>query len=102
MALEFQYTGLQIAHKRGIPGFEAKETWPHAEEAFVVLEWAFVIFFTIEMFMRIFVIQCRFFCKAMNWLDIVVVVSSWLPMEVLDMNPTIARLLRLGRLGRAL
>eukprot|EP00434_Breviolum_minutum_P040035 symbB.v1.2.035567.t1/scaffold4823.1/size34300/1 len=66
----------------------------------------FTAFFTFDVIFRILVLQRKFWRVCMNYVDVLVTLTSLVEVAfvalVLPMNPTLFRLLRIGKLARAL
>eukprot|EP00930_Biecheleria_cincta_P026317 TRINITY_DN18566_c0_g1_i3.p1 TRINITY_DN18566_c0_g1~~TRINITY_DN18566_c0_g1_i3.p1 ORF type:complete len:228 (+),score=37.14 TRINITY_DN18566_c0_g1_i3:22-705(+) len=62
MALQVQYHGLDVGHTLEYCGLDkpAKETWPGAQEVFIVFEWFFGILFTAEIVLKILALDIHF------------------------------------------
>lgn len=108
MAVELQFSGHQMAFN-----LELRDTQlPLAEREF----WAsvfgagenmFTALFTIDVVVRIFILRCKFFRVYMNYIDIAVTVASLTELVIfhavdLPVNPILFRLLRIGKLARAI
>ncbi|CAE7040400.1 NaCP60E [Symbiodinium sp. CCMP2592] len=107
MAAQLQYHGFNIGYKIRYPSYvePAHVYWPHVEDFFLVGDVLFAVIFTVEMLIRLFWIRClAFFKHWLNWIDFVVVCSSWAELfaAALPISPTFLRMLRLGKLLRAL
>eukprot|EP00928_Gymnodinium_smaydae_P046345 TRINITY_DN3086_c0_g6_i1.p1 TRINITY_DN3086_c0_g6~~TRINITY_DN3086_c0_g6_i1.p1 ORF type:complete len:537 (-),score=97.08 TRINITY_DN3086_c0_g6_i1:193-1803(-) len=106
MAFESQYHGMQAGFIAGVPGFikPAREEWPGAVDVFLVFEYIFTLIFSVELLFRLIVLKKKLFMIPLNWIDIFAVVVSWMALSGADtkMNPMVARLVRLAKLGRGL
>ncbi|CAE7746412.1 Scn11a [Symbiodinium pilosum] len=105
MASQLQYHGYKIGYMIGIYSEPAEQYWPHFEEIFFICDFIFALLFTVEMLIRLCHIRCLAFCKQwLNWIDVIVVISSWVELlaTALPISPTFLRMLRLGKLLRAL
>ncbi|OLP87191.1 Sodium channel protein type 10 subunit alpha [Symbiodinium microadriaticum] len=107
MAAQLQYLGLRIGHSIGYPRYDvaAEEAWPNSDQIFLVGDVSFASVFTIEMLTRMYYLRMTFWKYALNWVDFLVVCSSWLELfaaALLPISPTFLRLLRLGKLLRAI
>ncbi|CAJ1357030.1 unnamed protein product [Effrenium voratum] len=106
MAAQLQYLGLTIGHNIGYANYNyaAEEAWPNADMAFFVGDLSFATIFSIEILIRQYYLGLRFFKFALNWVDFLVVCSSWAEIfaAALPINPTFLRMLRLGKLLRAI
>lgn len=107
MIVEIEYKGMVAADVVGMSGgIEGSET---ADRIFQVSSDIFVVLFTVELVVRLWVYRRRYFKEWLNWLDFVVVtlsvvetfVFSWLlKVDVPDM--IVLRLVRLMKLSRTL
>ena len=81
-----------------------QDVWPFAKDVFFWGDVSFAIVFTVEMCIRLFFIRLQFFKQCLNWIDFLVVCSSWVELyaAALPISPTFLRMLRLGKLLRAL
>ncbi|CAE7234962.1 Scn11a [Symbiodinium natans] len=106
MAAQLQYLGLRIGHSIGYPRYDqpAHQAWPNSEQIFLQGDLIFASLFTIEMLTRMYYLRMTFWRFALNWIDFLVVCSSWLELfaAALPISPTFLRLLRLGKLLRAI
>jgi len=107
MAAQLQYLGLEIGSSIQYPRYElpAEQAWPKSELVFWVGDITFASIFTIEMSVRMIYLRATFWKFALNWLDFLVVCSSWIELfaaALLPISPTFLRLLRLGKLLRAI
>jgi len=105
MAAQLQYHGMRTGYEIKFPRYRMspQEHWPYAEDVFVWGDWIFAIIFTVEMLIRLSMIRLQFFRHFLNWIDFVVVCSSWVELfaAALPISPTFLRMLRLGKLLRA-
>eukprot|EP00435_Cladocopium_sp_Y103_P065467 s270_g27.t1 len=67
----------------------------------------FTALFTMDVVVRIFILRCKFFRVYMNYIDIAVTVASLTELVIfhavdLPVNPILFRLLRIGKLARAI
>eukprot|EP00931_Biecheleriopsis_adriatica_P017694 TRINITY_DN12595_c0_g2_i1.p1 TRINITY_DN12595_c0_g2~~TRINITY_DN12595_c0_g2_i1.p1 ORF type:complete len:621 (+),score=147.68 TRINITY_DN12595_c0_g2_i1:41-1903(+) len=112
MALENQLEGYRNGYdlkyyQEVWPGDDA---WPDITAAFRIIDMFFTAVFLLDVILRIVVLRLKFWCIPMNYIDFVVVASSLVEFIVyevrrgdnLPVNPVILRLLRLGKLARAL
>mmetsp|Transcript_43001 Transcript_43001/g.100163 ORF Transcript_43001/g.100163 Transcript_43001/m.100163 type:complete len:627 (-) Transcript_43001:107-1987(-) len=106
MAAQLQYHGFNIGYTIQYPRYlmPADEYWPHVEAFFLVGDIFFAVLFTTEMLIRMSYFRCAFFKHWLNWMDFLVVISSWTELFAagLPISPTFLRMLRLGKLLRAL
>ena len=107
MAAQLQYHGLHIGYTIKYPSYlqPAHVYWPNVETFFWVGDVTFAVIFTLEMLIRLFWIRWfAFFKHWLNWIDFIVVCSSWAELfaAALPISPTFLRMLRLGKLLRAL
>jgi len=106
MAAQLQYHGFITGHEIGYPRYATnpEEAWPSAKTVFFCGDVLFAGLFTAEMCVRVFKIRCAFFRNCLNWIDFLVVCSSWAELfaAALPISPTFLRMLRLGKLLRAL
>ena len=70
---------------------------------------AFTVFFVLDVVVRILVLRCKFWAVPMNYIDIAVSMTSLLEIVLfyvasanLAVNPILFRLLRIGKLARAI
>ncbi|CAK9004091.1 unnamed protein product [Durusdinium trenchii] len=108
MALELQFYGSLTGYRLGIfpSSIVSEESWPVWEQIFWIGDMAFTTIFTVDVFFRIIVLQGKFWRVCMNYVDVLVTLTSLIEVAfvalVLPMNPTLFRLLRIGKLARAL
>eukprot|EP00435_Cladocopium_sp_Y103_P042583 s1127_g11.t2 len=106
MAAQLQYHGHRIGHEIGYRGYtyDIVTGWPHMTEFFLVGDILFAGLFTMEMLIRLMKIGLSYFKNFFNWIDFLVVCSSWTELfaAALPISPTFLRMLRLGKLLRAL
>lgn len=106
MAAQLQILGLSIGDDIDYPRYGTSPTkaWPYFDDFFFYGDLAFAVVFTVEMMIRQFYLGIAFFRYALNWLDFLVVCSSWVELFAagLPINPTFLRMLRLGKLLRAI
>ncbi|CAJ1425181.1 unnamed protein product, partial [Effrenium voratum] len=100
MALESQIDGLNLGSQIGIypPG---PEQW---ELSFMIGDVFFTSLFALDVLVRICVLQRLFFKSCMNYVDLVVSATSLAEMTLtvsMSLNPVLFRLLRIGKLFRA-
>lgn len=106
MAAQLQYHGFVNGHAIGYPRYATnpETAWPYAADIFFGADVLFAFLFTVEMFWRLLKIRAAFFKHCLNWVDFLELCSSWLELfaQALPISPTFLRLLRLGKLLRAL
>ncbi|CAK9036844.1 unnamed protein product [Durusdinium trenchii] len=106
MAAQLQYHGIKMGHEMNYPhyDYEPEMALPGAENFFLGADVAFAIIFTLEMLIRFSKIGWLYFKNLFNWVDFVVVCSSWVELfaAALPISPTFLRMLRLGKLLRAI
>jgi len=103
MALQSQYSGIQVGYEVGYPGSTrpARTAWPLAAEAFGLLEQMFATCFVLELLAKLVALRVSFFRDRWNILDFLTVVS-WLVDSLGGVLPFPPMLLRLARLVRLL
>ncbi|CAE7032049.1 Scn2a [Symbiodinium natans] len=106
MAFEMQYlgsvAGLSIGKYSNV--FPTESAWPTMDRVLFIGDLVFTAVFAVDVTLRITVLRCRFWRTFMNWIDAFVVATSsiqWF-FPSLSINPIYLRLLRLGKLARAL
>merc|ERR1719443_472063 len=105
MAMEMQYKGFESGFQVGYPGYSrsSADTWPWAEDLFIVAEMIFGILFTAELVLKVAGLRLEFTWDSWNWIDTIIVVS-WLASNLqfleFPMDPLLLRLIRLARLLR--
>eukprot|EP00435_Cladocopium_sp_Y103_P037611 s944_g10.t1 len=108
MALELQIFGSITGKRLGIyaDSMVSEESWPAIEQIFWIGDMGFTAFFTFDVAFRILVLQRKFWRVCMNYVDVLVTCASLVEVAfvalVLPMEPTLFRLLRIGKLARAL
>eukprot|EP00930_Biecheleria_cincta_P016188 TRINITY_DN13264_c0_g2_i1.p1 TRINITY_DN13264_c0_g2~~TRINITY_DN13264_c0_g2_i1.p1 ORF type:complete len:655 (-),score=114.68 TRINITY_DN13264_c0_g2_i1:296-2260(-) len=104
MAFELQYEGITSGFTLGYPRVNADgdAAWPGAKVVFEVLNFGFMLFFTVDVASRILVLGIRFWKAWMNWLDVTVVIITLMEDfgEAMALSPGLLRMLRLGKLFR--
>jgi hypothetical protein len=104
MAVEMQYTGLEVGYQMGVANFDrpAKDMWPHAAACFFISGLVFNTGFVIELLLRVAAAGRAAIKNPWIWLDVVLVTFS--VMEVAGafggFNPSVLRLLRFLRIFR--
>ncbi|CAE7231484.1 SCN2A [Symbiodinium sp. KB8] len=106
MAFEMQYLGSLAGYRIGkyTDLFPSESARPTMNQVLLIGDLVFTLIFAIDVTVRIIVLRCRFWRTFMNWIDAFVVVTSsiqWF-FPSLSINPIYLRLLRLGKLARAL
>jgi len=105
IAAEAQYEGYDLAIWTGHASASgsADAMWPTARTAFVVLNWLFGIFFTVEIIFTIAALRTSFARDVWNWFDLFIVLVWWAGKVARSLvNAQILRLARLVRLCRLL
>lgn len=102
MGAQMEYKGYKAAITLGLAEGDASD-WPDAQSTFDALELVFTVVFLFELLIRL-VADPKFLCEILNWLDVVVVLTSVLGLFglTLPVNLTFARLLRIAKLVRIL
>jgi len=106
MAFEMQYLGSLAGYDIGkyTDLFPSESARPTMDQVLLIGDLVFTLIFAVDVTVRIIVLRCRFWRAFMNWIDAFVVVTSsiqWF-FPSLSINPIYLRLLRLGKLARAL
>ncbi|CAE8608224.1 unnamed protein product [Polarella glacialis] len=105
LALELQFHGLIEGYRVGFydTPYPREEDWVQIDFFFYVGDLVFTAIFCIDVTVRIVVLRSKFWRKAINWLDFVVVATSVISLlQSLDVSPMFLRLLRIAKLTRAL
>jgi len=107
MALEIQYEGIDLGHTIEWPSSDrtAAETWPCFIKLLEVSGMFFTILFTIEVFVKVIGLNVDFVRDAWNWVDLLIVLISWIDTMTLfelPINSQYLRVLKLLRLTRLL
>ncbi|CAE8681952.1 unnamed protein product [Polarella glacialis] len=107
LASELQYRGDISGYNLSLASYSTpiakQEDWPTIDAFFVDGDYVFTALFCIDVAVRIVVLRSRFWAAAMNWIDFVVVAMSIITMvQSLPISPMFLRLLRVGKLARAL
>lgn len=109
MAFELQVQGAVIGFGLGAypdPLFPPS-SYHNWEEAFGIVDTIFAFFFGLEVVIRVFVLGVAFWKSWLNYIDVAVSVISVVEMFVfmtspIGVNPVLFRLLRMGKLSRAM
>lgn len=106
MALELQVYGSYRGYEVGVVAQSAiPEEWlPSIDVAFRIGDGIFTAFFVFDVGLRIALLGRRFFKVCMNYIDLLVTAASVVELVAsqMTMNPMLFRLLRIGKLARAL
>mmetsp|Transcript_64925 Transcript_64925/g.152721 ORF Transcript_64925/g.152721 Transcript_64925/m.152721 type:complete len:580 (-) Transcript_64925:299-2038(-) len=106
MALELQYAGLQYGYDLQVRFFDqpGAVAWPWAAGTFEVMQRAFLIFFSLEMILRLLFLRSAFCKTAFNIIDFVALGASIVELFATDLpvEPTLLRLCRLAKLFRTI
>ncbi|CAK9052560.1 unnamed protein product [Durusdinium trenchii] len=106
MAAQLQVHGMGVGHSIGFLRFDQspEELYPWADTFFWYCDIFFAAAFTLEILIRWMVIGRTFWCHILNWIDFFVILSSWIEFfaAALPFSPTFLRMMRLGKLLRAL
>ncbi|CAE8628400.1 unnamed protein product [Polarella glacialis] len=105
LALELQYQGAISGYHLNIYAtpYPKEEDWAQIDFFFVVGDYVFTGIFCIDVALRIAVLRLKFWSVAINWLDFAVVATSLVALvQRLPISPMFLRLLRVGKLARAL
>ncbi|CAE7444834.1 scn4aa, partial [Symbiodinium sp. CCMP2456] len=107
MAIEFEYQGYVVGHDLDYRRMEGSpdEAWPHAESVFYAINLGFTIAFVVDIVLRLSFLRLRFFKLTFNWLDLLVVlcsVTEILFQDLIPVDTVFMRLLRLGKVARAM
>mmetsp|Transcript_48297 Transcript_48297/g.108501 ORF Transcript_48297/g.108501 Transcript_48297/m.108501 type:complete len:397 (+) Transcript_48297:3-1193(+) len=83
------------------------EDWPYWESMFLVGDRVFTALFTLDVLVRATVLQCKFWKVPLNYIDVGVTVAAIFELvmtygNTLPVNPILFRLLRIGKLARAI
>eukprot|EP00746_Dinoflagellata_sp_MGD_P132737 gnl/MRDRNA2_/MRDRNA2_66430_c0_seq1.p1 gnl/MRDRNA2_/MRDRNA2_66430_c0~~gnl/MRDRNA2_/MRDRNA2_66430_c0_seq1.p1 ORF type:complete len:384 (+),score=55.27 gnl/MRDRNA2_/MRDRNA2_66430_c0_seq1:271-1422(+) len=106
MAINLEYQGLETADAVGISPDGGE--WPSAEEAFLVFEHIFTVFFVMELVIKLVVYRCNFFTQGWNVMDFLIVCSAILDtyilphLKVTGSNISFMRLLRIAKIIKVL
>eukprot|EP00434_Breviolum_minutum_P019270 symbB.v1.2.016982.t1/scaffold1297.1/size126219/6 len=107
MGLELQYSGSWTGVQLGIfQGTMVPEDWrPTVDTIFLVGDAIFTGLFTIDVVVRIVVLKLKFWKYCMNYVDVIVTLATLLQLVIstwTSVNPVLFRILRIGKLARAL
>eukprot|EP00434_Breviolum_minutum_P000084 symbB.v1.2.000072.t1/scaffold2.1/size812218/26 len=108
MAVELQFFGNQLAYDLELTDAPISQSeQDHWGRIFSIGENVFTALFTLDVVVRIMVLRCKFFRVYMNYIDIGVTVASLTELIIsnagdLPVNPILFRLLRIGKLARAI
>jgi len=112
LVLQSEYNGFLNDSSVGYGSRPSQDDWPKADVFFHVVEWFVGILFFIEVTGKIFVLKLKFFYKAWNYFDTIIVLA-WIVGRVFHdigegtsssflENSTAMKVARLGRLFRLL
>jgi len=109
MAIELQVSGTAKAFEEKIIGYtlvplDEYSSW---QTSFVTIDLIFTVFFAADVFTRILVLKIKFFKAWVNYIDLAVSVLTLLELSLyfmitLPVSPILFRLLRIGKLTRAI
>lgn len=107
MAAEFEFSGYVVGHSLDYPRMQTspEEVWPSGQDVFDTMNLTFTIIFLVDIVVRISVLRRHFFHQKFNWLDLAVVSCSVVEIlfeELLPLDTVFIRLLRLGKVARAI
>jgi len=107
MAAEFEFSGYVVGHSLDYPRMQTspEEVWPSGQNVFDTMNVTFTIIFLVDIVVRISVLRRHFFQQKFNWLDLAVVSCSVVEIlfeELLPLDTVFIRLLRLGKVARAI
>jgi len=109
MAWELQVSGNLVGFNLGVyTSTEIKiSDWPSWQLLFTVGDLAFTVLFTLDVVIRILVLRCKFWKVPLNYIDVAVSLTSIFEVAVyygnaFPVNPILFRLLRIGKLARAI
>lgn len=108
MALELQYSGLQMGYEMGFPGLDSPvlQLWPGADNAWEALEYLFGGIFTLEIIIKVIGQKEQFPHFVWNWIDSFIVgiwiVDRTFQNLTLPIPASVVRLVRMARLLRLL
>lgn len=107
MFVEFEFQGYVVGHSLDYPRMQKppEQVWPSAQHVFDTMNLAFTITFLVDIVLRIGFLRSEFFRLSFNWLDFLVVLCSVVEIlfeELLPLDTVFIRLLRLGKVARAI
>eukprot|EP00435_Cladocopium_sp_Y103_P053108 s1285_g16.t3 len=113
MFVEFEFQGYVVGHSLDYPRMQKppEQVWPSAQTIFDTMNLTFTIIFLVDIVLRIGFLRCpaqlgsQFFRLSFNWLDFLVVFCSVVEIlfeELLPLDTVFIRLLRLGKVARAI
>lgn len=107
MFVEFEFQGYVVGHSLDYPRMHKppEQVWPSAQHVFDTMNLAFTIIFLVDIVLRIGFLRSQFFRLSFNWLDFLVVLCSVVEIlfeELLPLDTVFIRLLRLGKVARAI
>ncbi|CAL1131837.1 unnamed protein product [Cladocopium goreaui] len=107
MFVEFEFQGYVVGHSLDYPRMHKppEQVWPSAQHVFDTMNLAFTITFLVDIVLRIGFLRSQFFRLSFNWLDFLVVLCSVVEIlfeELLPLDTVFIRLLRLGKVARAI
>eukprot|EP00928_Gymnodinium_smaydae_P001708 TRINITY_DN10614_c0_g3_i1.p1 TRINITY_DN10614_c0_g3~~TRINITY_DN10614_c0_g3_i1.p1 ORF type:complete len:584 (+),score=95.91 TRINITY_DN10614_c0_g3_i1:98-1849(+) len=107
MAAEMQVEGLLLGHRMQFYDHQkiSSDRWPTLKETFATVDLVFNCIFAVDVFTRIIVLRFKFFGVVMNWIDFIVVTTNVIVVSFGESNPikpSFLRLMRIGKLARAL
>jgi len=107
MGFELQFSGSITGVELGVSdnAIIPEGWWPGTELFFKAGDLVFTALFCVDVALRIAVLKLRFFMVCMNYIDVVVTLASLVEHVLLGLtplNPLVFRLLRIGKLARAL
>ncbi|CAK9030962.1 unnamed protein product [Durusdinium trenchii] len=109
MAFELQIDGSVKGYEQGIIGYVVvpSEAYPGWESAFKTVDLIFTLFFAADVILRVCVLKSKFFKAFVNYIDLAVCVTTLMEvtlyyMVTLPVSPILFRLLRIGKLSRAI
>lgn len=107
MGFELQFSGSKTGVDLGV--FQETliplEWWSTFQGIFAAGDICFTVIFSIDVIVRIVVLRLKFWRSCMNYIDVIVTLASLLEMVISNwtaVNPVLFRILRIGKLARAL